>query len=44
MIENNSKAVRDLIPEIIKLSGRKCMISKLSDSDFLPELEKKLEE
>jgi predicted house-cleaning noncanonical NTP pyrophosphatase (MazG superfamily) len=44
IIENNSKAVRDLIPEILKLSGRECMTSKLSDSDFLPELEKKLYE
>ncbi len=39
---NNSKAVRDLIPEIIKLSGRKCMVSELSDFSFLSELENKL--
>ncbi len=44
MTENNSKAVRDLIPEILKLSGKECIISKLSDSSFLPELENKLEE
>ncbi|WP_292372401.1 phosphoribosyl-ATP pyrophosphohydrolase [Methanosarcina sp. UBA411] len=44
MAENNSKAVRDLIPEILKLSGRECMIRELSDSSFLPELENKLEE
>gem|GEM_PF-4306284 len=30
MAENNSKAVRDLIPEILKLSGRECMIRELS--------------
>jgi predicted house-cleaning noncanonical NTP pyrophosphatase (MazG superfamily)/quercetin dioxygenase-like cupin family protein len=39
---NNLKAVRDLIPEIIKLSGRKCMVSELSDFSFLSELENKL--
>lgn len=44
MSENNSKAVRDLIPEILKLSGRECMVRELSDSSFLPELEDKLEE
>lgn len=44
MTENNSKAVRDLIPEILKLSGRECIIHELSDSSFLPELENKLEE
>ncbi|AKB55988.1 MULTISPECIES: cupin domain-containing protein [Methanosarcina] len=44
MTKNNSKAVRDLIPEILKLSGRECMIRELSDSSFLPELENKLEE
>lgn len=44
MTENSSKAVRDFIPEILKLSGRKCMIRELSDSNFLPELENKLEE
>lgn len=44
MTENNSKAVRDLIPEILKLSGKECMIRELSDSSFLPELENKLEE
>ncbi len=44
MAGNNSKVVRDLIPEILKLSGRKCIFSQLSDSNFLPELENKLEE
>ncbi|AKB52297.1 hypothetical protein MSBRW_3044 [Methanosarcina barkeri str. Wiesmoor] len=44
MAVNNSKAVRDFIPEIFKLSGKECMIRELSDSSFLPELENKLEE
>lgn len=44
MAEKYSKAVRDLIPEIIKLSGRKCVVRKLSDVNFLPELENKLKE
>lgn len=44
MTENSSKAIRDFIPEILKLSGREFMIRELSDSSFLPELENKLEE
>ncbi len=36
--------MRDGIPEIIKASGRACDVKKLSDSEFLPELEKKLAE
>ncbi|MGB9928583.1 MAG: cupin domain-containing protein [Methanosarcina sp.] len=44
MAENHSKAVRDLIPEIIRKSGRKCVVDRLSDSLFLPELENKLKE
>jgi len=44
MAGNNSKVVRDLIPEILKRSGRTCEFSQLSDSSFLPELENKLEE
>jgi len=44
MTVNNSKAVRDLIPEILRLSGRECIIRELSDSSFLPEIENKLEE
>lgn len=36
--------IRDRIPEIIRLSGRKCVVNKLSDFSFLPELEKKLKE
>ena len=38
------KAVRDKIPEIIENSGKKCIVQKLSDEDYLPELEKKLSE
>ena len=44
MEENNSKVIRNRIPEIIRLSGRKCVINELSDFSFLPELEKKLKE
>ncbi|WP_292388378.1 hypothetical protein [Methanosarcina sp. UBA5] len=44
MAGNSFKAVRDLIPEILKLSGRECIIREISDSSFLPELENKLEE
>ena len=40
----DDKAVRDKIPEIIKKSGGSCNIKKLSDDEFLPELEKKLRE
>jgi len=38
------KAVRDKIPDIIKKSGGRCRVKKLSDSRFLEELEKKLDE
>ena len=41
---NYDKAVRDKIPDIIKKSGNSCNIKKLSDDEFLPELEKKLME
>ncbi|AKB27411.1 hypothetical protein MSSIT_0692 [Methanosarcina siciliae T4/M] len=41
---NGPKAVRDGIPEIIRNSGRECAVKELSDSEFLPELERKLEE
>jgi len=44
MAGNSSKAIRDLIPEILRLSGRQCIVRELSDSSFLPELEGKLEE
>ena len=39
-----NKAIRDNIPEIIKESGNTCNVKKLSDSEFLVALEKKLEE
>jgi len=41
---NYNKAVRDKIPEIIKQSGHECEIKKLTDDDFLIEIEKKLNE
>ncbi len=44
MAENSSKVIRDRIPEIIRLSGRKCVVNELLDFSFLPELEKKLKE
>ena len=37
-----NKAIRDKIPEIIQKSGKKAMINRLSDEEFLSELEKKL--
>lgn len=42
--ENGHKAVRDRIPEILRSSGKNCAIKELSDTDFLIELESKLEE
>ena len=39
-----NKAIRDKIPEIICESGRKCEVIKLSNEEFLVELEKKLSE
>ena len=39
-----NKAIRDKIPEIIRLSGNSCNIKKLSNAKFLVELEKKLAE
>lgn len=44
MVENNSKVVRDRIPEIIKFSGSECAVNELSDLSFLPVLENKLKE
>ena len=38
------KVIRDKIPDIIKKSGNSCNIKKLSDDEFLPELEKKFRE
>ena len=39
-----NKLVRDLIPEIINASGRKCTTEILSDRDYLHMLEAKLDE
>lgn len=39
-----NKLVRDRIPEIIKKSGKSCRTRILDDSEFLNELNKKLEE
>ena len=44
MIKNYDKAIRDKIPDIIKKSGNSCNVKKLTDDEFLPELEKKLRE
>jgi len=44
MRKNYDKAVRDKIPDIIKESGNSCNVKKLSNDEFLPELEKKLRE
>lgn len=39
-----NKAIRDKIPEIIKSKGEQCIVKRLTDAEFLPELEKKLHE
>ena len=39
-----NKPIRDKIPDIIQKSGSNCNVKKLSDDEFLPELEKKLGE
>ena len=44
MIKKYDKAISDKIPDIIKKSGNSCNVKKLSDDEFLPELEKKLRE
>ncbi len=44
MIRVYNKAIRDKIPEIIEASGSIPTIEKLSDEDFLTELENKLDE
>ena len=40
----HNKAIRDKIPEIIEKSGLKFNVKKLTDKDFLEEMEKKLDE
>ena len=44
MTITHNKAVRDRIPEIIRESGKDCKVITLADTDFLTELEKKLQE
>ena len=44
MIKKYDKAIRDKIPDIIKKSGNSCNVKKLSNDEFLPELEKKFRE
>ena len=39
-----NKAIRDKIPEIIQKDGYSCNMKKLSDEEFLEQLEKKLSE
>ncbi len=39
-----NKLVRDRIPEIIKTSGKKCVVEILSDEDFLKMIDAKLDE
>ena len=39
-----SKAIRDKIPEIIEQTGGSCNVKTLSDTEFLVELDKKLDE
>ena len=43
-MKQDNKAIRDKIPEIIKASGNNCKIKKLTDNEFLIEMEKKLNE
>ena len=43
-MKQDNKAIRDKIPEIIKASGNNCKIRKLTDNEFLIEMEKKLNE
>lgn len=40
----SSKAVRDKIPEIIRASGKECVVKEVPDSSFLLALENKLNE
>lgn len=44
MKESGLKAVRDKIPEIIRASGKQCVVKVVSDSAFLLALENKLNE
>ena len=42
MVDN--KAIRDRIPEIIRDSGHSCNVKEMPDTEFLEELDKKLDE
>jgi predicted house-cleaning noncanonical NTP pyrophosphatase (MazG superfamily) len=42
MAKDQFKAIRARVPKIILISGRECTSKALTDSEFLPELEKKL--
>ncbi|MCW3990306.1 MAG: nucleoside triphosphate pyrophosphohydrolase [Candidatus Bathyarchaeota archaeon] len=44
MTTTYNKAIRDKIPELIENSGKRGIVKQLSDEEFLPELEKKLNE
>ncbi len=44
MTTTYNKAIRDKIPELIEKSGKRGIVKQLSDEEFLPELEKKLNE
>lgn len=39
-----NKLVRDKIPEIIRASGKRCVVATASDEDYLRLLDQKLEE
>ena len=43
-ITKYDKLVRDLIPEIIEASGKRCVCSTLSDEEYLAKLDEKLNE
>ena len=43
-MKSYNKAIRDKIPEIIQKDGKSCDFKKLSDDEFLVQLEKKLYE
>jgi predicted house-cleaning noncanonical NTP pyrophosphatase (MazG superfamily) len=44
LVQIYNKAIRDKIPEIIQATGKSCSVITMADSDFLPQMEKKLSE
>ena len=44
MEKTYNKLVRDKIPEIIRASGKRCVVATVSDEDYLRLLDQKLEE